>query len=440
MRLHSLLLLALTLSASGCDRALLDEVPPDLAIVAPDLGEVQLSPAITVRVSAEAIRGVQRVLVDGADATFVAGDEVWEASVILSPGVTEIPLEAFASTGETTRDTAYAVFSPLTVTSPPVQILPEPRAGLTATRVPGRGVLLAGGETGSTVLDDARILTEAGLAFSVGDAIPLQRARTGHTASTLLDGRVLLLGGTSTPSATPTSFVSEAEIFDPATLTTRRVVTDGTPIRRTHHVTAFLDLEGRQYVYVWGGQIPSGGSVVTPETVEIAELRPGADADTLVILSPSTQASGGASLPDPTQIIVGSRPSEVATVVSGLAGSSSDTRRVRYATPGTLTFPFQILTSEAPAPAVPRTAADGALLSGSLALLIGGQSPSGETLASIEAYADAAGRWVRFPASVRLGTARRNHAVTLAPSGRILAIGGRGPAGQPLATLDVLSF
>ncbi|HIL58247.1 MAG TPA: hypothetical protein EYG39_10110, partial [Rhodothermales bacterium] len=32
------------------------------------------------------------------------------------------------------------------------------------------------------------------------------------------------------------------------------------------------------------------------------------------------------------------------------------------------------------------------------------------------------------------------HAVTRTPSGRILAIGGRSPTGQPLATLDVLSY
>lgn len=424
----------------GCERPLIDEAPPALAVVGPDLDEVQLSSRVTLSVSARSLRGVDRVRIGGVDANFQPNEEVWEADVFLSLGTNTILLEASATDGTTTRDTAYAVFAPLSVSSPPANILPAPRAGHSATRLPTGGVFIAGGEsTGGSVLQTGAVLIETDVGFSVDDPVTLQRQRTGHTASTLLDGRILLLGGTSTPTPTPTSFVDTPEVYDPATQTTRAVVVRGTPVRRTHHVAAFLNLNDKQYVYISGGQTPSGSSVFTPETTIIAEFRPGPTADTLVTLTPPTEASNGAALPDPTQIVVGSRIREVTTVVTGIGGSDSAARRVLYSSPGQF-YPFAINPSAIPAPSIPRTSADGSPLAGGLALLVGGVSPSGETLPSIEAYSDAARRWVRFPASVSLGTPRRDHAVTLAPSGRILAIGGRGPSGQILATLDVLSF
>ncbi|MEM1054480.1 MAG: kelch repeat-containing protein [Bacteroidota bacterium] len=435
-----LALAALTVGLAACDRALLEEIPPDLAVVSPDIGEVQLSRDVTLRVSAEALSGVERVRIGGVDAAFDPTDDLWEADLFLSQGTNPILLEAFSADGSTTQDTAFVVFAPLTVASPAAAILPEPRAGLTATRLNGGGVLLAGGtSTSGNVVRTAHVLFENTFVFAVGEPITMQRPRTGHTATALFDGRVLLLGGTSTPTASPGAFVEEPEIIDPATQTSRRVIVRGAPIQRSGHVTTLLDLGERQFLYVSSGQAPGSGRLLTPGTVEIAEFREGTEADTLVTLTPSGGATGGAVLPDPTQVVVGTGIREVTAIISGLTSSASEARRVLYSSPGQL-YPFAIDRVDLPSPVTPRTAADGSRLAGELALLAGGLGPSGETLASIEVYSDAARRWVAFPPSVALGTPRREHAVTLAPSGRILVIGGRGPNGQPLATLDVLSF
>src|SRR5262245_28285515 len=82
----------------------------------------------------------------------------------------------------------------------------------------------------------------------------LQVARTGHTATLLGNGQVLLVGGASGGAALDT-----AEVFDPATGAFTAVGSMGTP--RTDHAAVLL---GDARVLVSGGQ-NSGGALATSE-------------------------------------------------------------------------------------------------------------------------------------------------------------------------------
>ncbi|HIG75674.1 MAG TPA: hypothetical protein EYQ24_14175 [Bacteroidetes bacterium] len=425
---------------TGCDRPLLDQSPPELEVVSPDPSEVLFTPTAMLRVSADALLGVDRVLISGQDATFDPEDETWVGGVNLSIGANQIPLEAIAMDGTARRDTAVLVFAPLAVTSPAADVLPQPRAGLSATPLPTGQTFIAGGITlGAVVLDTGLLLTEAGGEVTAGPEIALRRRRTGHSATPLANGRVLLLGGIASPNATANAFVAEPEVFDPLAGASRRVVTSGDPILRTGHVALRLDRDGRSYVYVLGGQVPGGNGPTVPETIQIAEFREGADVDTLLTLTPTLGGANGLPFPDPTLFVLDAGAEQVLALTAGVDGNASRADRILFA-PRDGRYPYGLTLTSAAAPAEARTAAAGLGLGSGLSLLVGGRSTTGTALASLELYATAADRWLTFPPSVTLGTPRWEHAVTRTPSGRILAIGGRSPTGQPLATLDVLSY
>lgn len=69
--------------------------------------------------------------------------------------------------------------------------LAQARSGHSLTTLPGGGVLALGGESASAPTDTAELLTRWGWDLLVSPLGPL----VGHTATVLLDGRVLVLGG-----------------------------------------------------------------------------------------------------------------------------------------------------------------------------------------------------------------------------------------------------
>ena len=370
MRLILALLCLLPLAA--CDRPLVDPIAPEIEVVSPDLSEVQLADALRLQISAEALRGVERLSVDGAAAALNPETGLWEIELALASGADALVLEAF-SDGATATDTAYVVHLSLDVAALG-QVLPEARAEHSATPIP-QGVLLAGGVgSDGQVLGTTRRLTENGAALSFGSAGALQFARTGHTGTALPDGRVLLLGGVST--ATPeglSSFVATPEVYDPASETTRAVAVRGLAVRRTGHSSLLLERSGRLYLYVFGGRTLGGsGGLVTSRTFDILEFRPGTVTDTLVTLTPSGGGAGPVPLADPTQIVLRSSPAEVVSILSGLEPGASrpspPPSASSYTAPGSY-YPFDVDTREAALPFTPRTASDGVRLASGLALL-----------------------------------------------------------------------
>ena len=401
-----------------------------------------------LEIAARSLAGVQRLTVNGADAAFDDASGLWRLTVPLAAGADALVLEAFTLDGATAVDTAYAVSLPLSV-GQPAPALPEARAGHTATRTLG-GVALAGGVgEGGAVLGTARRLTELGLAFAFGDAIALQTPRTGHAALRLPDDRVLLLGGTTRPTPEDAaSFAATPEALDLASGENRPVVMRGEGLRRTGHVATLLGGDGRSLIVVLGGRAPgAGGRIFSPSTVEFFEFREGtaggpgggAAPDTLVRLSPAGGASGPGAYPDPAQVVLRSGPEGADAVLVGQASGDASALRLAYRAPGFAT-PVDVEAAAVGTPEAARTAADGAPIGPGLAVVAGGRGADGRPLATLAAYADVPGRFFRFPDAVRLAAGRADLAVTLAPSGRILALGGRDETGAPTRALDVIAF
>ena len=135
------------------------------------------------------------------------------------------------------------------------------RSGHTATLLPSGMVLVAGGTAqGGVVLASTEFYDASLGTFSAAGA--LNAARSGHTATVLNDGTVLLVGGTSTGASA--GALANAEIFDPVagTFTTLSGTGKSLVTARYGHSATLLS-NGK--VLFAGGQNSSGTAVNTTE-------------------------------------------------------------------------------------------------------------------------------------------------------------------------------
>ena len=148
------------------------------------------------------------------------------------------------------------------------QAMETPRRRHTETALLDGRVLLAGGlpVRGSEVraTDRAELFDPATETFQALD--PMTASRTGHTATRLLDGRVLIVGGldSTCQASCPQRCWSSAEIFDPRTRTFAS--TGSMAIARAGHAATLLP-DGR--VLVAGGFSPDLQGTDLATSVEI---------------------------------------------------------------------------------------------------------------------------------------------------------------------------
>jgi N-acetylneuraminic acid mutarotase len=209
-----------------------------------------------------------------------------------------------------------------------------------------------------------------------------------HSATLLLDGRVLVIGGYN-PSQ---GWLSSAEIYDPATeqwRITQPIFAHGV----TH--TATLLKDGR--VLVMAGAIQSGS---------------GGPDDRVEIFDPKTNRWQQAALHENTE------SNHTATLLPDgrvlIAGGSADPA---------IYDPTSDTWQPAGSLAVDRAFTRAVLLQDGRVLLIGGLAPpQGVTaLNSVEIYDPASNTWRQ---SAPLSQARFDHTATLLPDGRVLVTGG----------------
>lgn len=207
---------------------------------------------------------------------------------------------------------ATEVYDPATNSFTPTNEMGTPRYAHTATLLPNGKVLVTGGYATSDIqkqvadaLATAEIYDPATGAFTPTGS--MATARGGHTATLLLNGKVLIAGGlvnlgsslcaTTTCTGSPdTSVASTAEFYDPATgtFTPTGVMT----ATREEH-TATLLPNGK--VLIVGGATASQGTLATAEVYD-----PATSSFTLVNIMTTPRGTHSSTLlPDGTVLVAG---------------------------------------------------------------------------------------------------------------------------------------
>jgi N-acetylneuraminic acid mutarotase len=269
------------------------------------------------------------------------------------------------------------------------------RTGHTATVLPSGKVLVTGGEDSSGALASAEMYDPSTGGWSSTGA--LATARTGHTATVLPSGKVLVTGGEGSDG-----FLANAELYDPATGTWSTANSLSTA--RTGHTATVLP-SGK--VLVTGGE----GSSDPLASAELYDPATGTWSTTGTL---ATARTGHTATVLPSGKVL----------VTGGEGSSGPLASAELYDPATGTW-----SATSPLATARQGHSATALLSGQV-LVTGGQGSSG-LLSSTELYDPATESWSTTGA---LATARRNPSAVLLPSGRVLITGSEGPGGALSST------
>jgi hypothetical protein len=317
---------------------------------------------------------------------------------------------------ETSEALASAeIYDPTTGTFEPTGSMATARGGITgaghtATLLTDGRVLVTGGEKGR---DDPGGLSSAEIYDPTTGAFaptgPMANARTGHTATLLSDGRVLVTGGLADKDA-----LASAEIYDPETGTFGP--TGSMASARGGH-TATLLPDGR--ILIAGGLKLGGADWPVLATAEIYDPKTGTFSPT----GPMTIAhdrSFGRYLHTATLLREGG-----VLMAGGGDGTEGGTATAEIYDPKTGTF------SPTGSIAISRWVHTATLLVDGRVLITGGlEGP----LSTAETYDPETGTFTR---TGWMTTARAAQTATLLPDGRVLVAGGRDRGGSATATAEI---
>ena len=259
-------------------------------------------------------------------------------------------------------------FNSLTGSWQSLAAAPTARSQHTAVLLPNGTILVVGGFTGDQGSGQSIAATEVydpttDTWTTVGS---LTKARHGHTATLLPDGRVLVTGGESRGANGATELTSSAEIYDPES----RAWTTTGPLsmgRQAHSATLLPD--GRVLVIGGESSLTRGGDFTFVAAFSAAAMAPVASAE---IYDPRARTwQTAANLP-------GQRAAHTAT-----------------------------------------------MLPGGQVLVVGGYGPNDQPTSTALRYDPVGNRWTPFNAP----TARAEHTATLLLDGSVLVTGGRNTDG-----------
>lgn len=321
----------------------------------------------------------------------------------------------------------------------PIASMTIARSGHTATLLPDGRIIVAGGHTSITT---AELYDPSSNEWSAAGNLSI--ARIGHTATLLQNGQILALGGTSPYNA------QRAELYDPAA---GRWRVDGTlPTARTSHTATLLGT---------GSVLVAGGAVDSSTTADL--YAPGGTWSATGNMSTVRFGHTATLLPSGRVLVAGgSMLAKQAEVYDPSSGEWSATGPMKYARAGhTATLlpdgrvlvvgGYDSLYGPYPPPydtgtqignelydpatktwlaaagmSMRRWKHTATLLPDGRVIVMGGYSGYNQPQSSVEIYDPAAGRWY---AAQPLREARANHTATLLPDGTIVVIGGDGIAG-----------
>ena len=387
--------------------------------------------------------GVARFWVT-APAAYAAGGR--EVQPTLAARADRIELTVDAAGAAVLIDPAWTTVAPMG----------SKRGSHTATLLTDGKVLVAGGTSSTSspqALPSAEIFDPTINVWST--AAPMGTARSGHTATRLADGKVLVAGGFQ-PMGPQTIYLASAELYDPAADLWTPVGSLSTG--RSNH-RAVLLASGK--VLIMGGadsqSFFASAELYDPATAAWTPAGPMSVARTVfaaaLLASGKVIVTGGYASPTfattelydpatnawtPGAPMITGRYGHTATLLADdtvlvAGGHYFDSNGSLYAAPELYDAAGDAWTQLAPM-GTPRYIHTAARLASGKVLLAGGYG--GAALASAELYDPAA---ASFSAAGSMSTTRYAHSETLLPSGLVLVAGGAGPQGPPLTNTMLAS-
>ena len=426
----------------SCDRPFVAPRLPEIRLLEPNRNAVFVRRSIVIRAAASSFREISHLESNGNRMHYDAEKDSWVDTLLLDPGINNVVITAYDVEQTAGRDTVQLTFlRPVPINDAPALPSPWRLGGHTATMLNDGSVLVAGGSSSvnGAAFKASFILPDGGEIFTEHDH-EMVEARIGHSASLLPDGRVLILGGSTSGALTSvTQLVRSAEIYDPRTQRFSPLIVQGTPLQRMGHATFVSEGVSNYLIDVYGG---AGRSSSQSNTLGVRRdfrtfvLRN----DTLQSLSADgeflseIEAAGGVSS-------VQVNEPEAGTAGRFLVTGSNFLGNTRIDVNFTIDFSTTPVKIELlPGQGVPRTRHASVTLQPGLIALFGGvQHAPATTLGSTEVFLESAGRFFTLD-NVLTIRRRYGHTATKLRSERILLLGGFDSDGQALSTSQYIDW